>query len=84
MGVFFQTAFGVLCRAMKSLGSAQPAIWVPEGVVFSKIDADTGMLPIEESENTIFECFKEGTVPTEYTKKPDTVTEPDEFFKSDI
>ncbi len=57
---------------------------VPEGVVFSKIDAKTGLLPIAESEKTIFECFKEGTVPGEYTKKPDTVSEPDEFFKSDL
>ena len=54
---------------------------VPEGVVFSKIDAETGLLPIPESTNTVFECFKEGTVPTEYTKKPDTVTEEEEFFK---
>jgi penicillin-binding protein 1A len=57
---------------------------VPEGVVFSKIDAKTGLLPIPESEKTIFESFKEGTVPTEYTKTPDTLTEPEEFFKSDM
>ncbi len=57
---------------------------VPEGVVFSKIDAETGLLPIPESEKTIFECFKEGTVPTEYTKKPDSMTEPEEFYKSDM
>jgi penicillin-binding protein 1A len=54
---------------------------VPEGVVFSKIDAETGLLPITESKKVIFECFKEGTAPTEYTKKPNTVTEPDEFYK---
>jgi penicillin-binding protein 1A len=54
---------------------------VPEGVVFSKIDAETGLLPIPESKKTIFECFKEGTVPTEYTKRPDAVTEPEEFYK---
>jgi penicillin-binding protein 1A len=54
---------------------------VPEGVVFSKIDADTGLLPIAESENTFFECFKEGTVPTEHTKRPDAVVEEEQFFK---
>lgn len=54
---------------------------VPEGVVFSKIDAKTGLLPIAESQKTIFECFKEGTAPTAYTKKPDTVSEPEEFYK---
>jgi penicillin-binding protein 1A len=57
---------------------------VPEGVVFAKIDAETGLLPIPESKHTIFECFKEGTVPTEYTKKPDTVTDAEEFFKLDM
>jgi len=57
---------------------------VPEGVVFAKIDAETGLLPIPESKETIFECFKEGTLPTEYTKKPDTVTEAEEFFKLDM
>jgi penicillin-binding protein 1A len=55
---------------------------VPEGVVFSKIDAKTGLLPVPESEKTIFECFKEGTVPTEFTKRPDTVTDPEDFYKS--
>lgn len=54
---------------------------VPEGVVFSKIDAETGLLPIRESKKVIFECFKEGTAPTEYTKKPNAVTEPEEFYK---
>ena len=57
---------------------------VPEGVVFAKIDAETGKLPIPESKKTIFECFKEGTVPTEYTPKPGTITEPEQFFKQNM
>lgn len=57
---------------------------VPEGVVFAKIDAETGLLPIPESKKTRFECFKEGTVPTEYTKKPDTIVDAESFFKSDM
>lgn len=57
---------------------------VPEGVVFAKIDAETGLLPIPESKKTIFECFKEGTIPTEYTPKPGRVTEPEQFFKQDM
>jgi penicillin-binding protein 1A len=57
---------------------------VPDGVVFAKIDAETGLLAIPESKTTIFECFKEGTVPTEYTKKPGSITEPDDFFKTDM
>jgi penicillin-binding protein 1A len=57
---------------------------VPKGVVFSQIDAETGLLPIPESAETIFECFKEGTVPTEYTPKPDSVTEAEQFYKTDM
>jgi penicillin-binding protein 1A len=57
---------------------------VPEGVVFAKIDAETGLLPIPESRKTRFECFKEGTVPSTYTKKPDTIVDAESFFKSDM
>ena len=57
---------------------------VPGGVVFAKIDAETGLLPIPESRKTIFECFKEGSVPTEFTPKPGAITEPAQFFKLDI
>ena len=57
---------------------------VPEGVVFAKIDAKTGLLPIEESEKVVFECFKEGTVPTEHTPKPDAAGTSDELFKEGI
>jgi penicillin-binding protein 1A len=54
---------------------------VPEGIVFSRIDAETGLLPIPESKETIFECFKDGTVPTEYTQAPDAIADPEDFFK---
>jgi len=57
---------------------------VPKDVVFVQIDADTGKLPIPESKRTIFECFKEGTVPTEYTRKADSMTEAEHFFKTDF
>ena len=71
---------------MKYVLADKPAkvFHIPERVVFSKIDAETGLLPIPESKKTIFECFKEGTVPTEYTKKPDSINEPENFFKSDM
>ncbi|MCP3923632.1 MAG: PBP1A family penicillin-binding protein [Desulfobacterales bacterium] len=54
---------------------------VPEGVVFAKIDAETGLLPIPESKKTIFECFKEGTIPKEYSPKPDAIDENEEIWK---
>ncbi|MEN8691560.1 MAG: PBP1A family penicillin-binding protein [Desulfobacterales bacterium] len=57
---------------------------VPEGVVFTQIDATTGLLPVAESSKTIFECFKEGTVPTEYAPRPGVATEPEQFFKMDM
>jgi penicillin-binding protein 1A len=57
---------------------------VPDEVMFAKIDAKTGLLSIPESEKTIFECFKEGTAPTEYTKKPGTISGSGEFFKLDM
>jgi penicillin-binding protein 1A len=56
----------------------------PEGIVFAKIDADTGLLPVPESKEVIFECFKEGTVPTKYSKRPNEVTEVEDLFKKDI
>ena len=81
-----RAASPIWLRFMKRILQDKPvrAFQVPEGVVFSKVDAETGLLPIPESEKTIFECFKEGTVPTEYTKKPNTLTEPEQFFKSDM
>jgi penicillin-binding protein 1A len=57
---------------------------VPEGVVFAKIDADTGLLPAPDTKHTIFECFKEGTVPAETSQTPHAPTESEEFFKSDM
>jgi penicillin-binding protein 1A len=56
----------------------------PEGVVFAKIDAETGLLPVPESRKTLFECFKEGTVPLEYSKRPGEVKETEDFFKKDL
>ena len=43
---------------------------VAEGVVFAKIDAKTGLLASPYSENTVFQAFKEGTEPKEYSPRP--------------
>ncbi len=71
---------------MKNTLEGKPArtFNVPEGIIFAKIDPKTGLLPIKESEKTIFECFKEGTVPTEHTPKPDTASDSEELFKQGI
>ncbi len=65
-------------------GRPERAFQVPDGVVFARIDAETGLLPVPETERTIFECFKEGTVPKKHSERSDSVTAPDRFFKSDI
>jgi penicillin-binding protein 1A len=39
---------------------------VPDGIVFVKINPETGYYPVTKNEKTIFECFKEGTLPTSY------------------
>ncbi len=58
---------------------------VPEGIVFAKIDAETGLLPGKSSKKIRFECFKEGTVPTMHTPGPDKdAGRPEELFKSGI
>jgi penicillin-binding protein 1A len=57
---------------------------VPEGIVFTKIDAETGLLPIPESKETVFVSFKEGTEPTEYSKRPDDIADTGDFFKKDL
>lgn len=44
----------------------------PEGVTFVKIDSETGMLASAYSEETVFQAFKKGTEPTEYTPKPES------------
>jgi penicillin-binding protein 1A len=55
-----------------------------EGIVFAQIDAETGLLPVPESRKTILECFKEGTVPSQHSKRPGEVKDTEDFFKKDL
>ena len=43
---------------------------VPEGVVFAKIDAETGLLASPHSKKTVFQAFREGEEPKEHAEKP--------------
>ena len=43
---------------------------VPDGIVFAKIDAKTGLLASSYSEKTVFQAFKAGAEPTKYTPRP--------------
>jgi penicillin-binding protein 1A len=56
----------------------------PEGIVFARIDSETGLLPIPESTDVIFECFKKGTVPTEHTPPKSVVTDSEDFYKLEL
>ncbi|MBW1852798.1 MAG: hypothetical protein JRJ15_15545 [Deltaproteobacteria bacterium] len=56
---------------------------VPEHVVFAKIDAKTGLLAGAYSEDTVFQAFREGTEPKEYSPKP-TTPKSGQFFQFDM
>ncbi|HEJ83943.1 MAG TPA: penicillin-binding protein, partial [Desulfobacteraceae bacterium] len=43
---------------------------VPDGVVFAKIDTETGLLAGRHSRKTVFQSFVEGTQPEVYSPKP--------------
>lgn len=45
---------------------------VPEGVVFAKIDVRTGLLASSYSEETVFQAFREGMEPKEYSPEPES------------
>ena len=55
---------------------------IPEGIVFAKIDAKTGLLASPGAQEVIFECFKEGTQPTTYSSEV-PFSEDEDFLKSD-
>jgi len=43
---------------------------IPEGIVFERINPETGFAPQSKSEPVIFECFKEGTQPIKFAPVP--------------
>jgi penicillin-binding protein 1A len=56
---------------------------VPEGVIFAKIDSKTGLLASPYSKKTVFQAFKAGTEPKEYSPKPAS-PKSGQFFQLDI
>jgi penicillin-binding protein 1A len=76
---------GYMKRILENVPAS--AFPVPEGIVFVKIDSDTGMPAGPDSTDVIYECFKEGPAPESVLSKPDSEPaspEPEELFKSDI
>ncbi len=57
---------------------------VPQGIVFKKIDPETGLLASSNDDGAIFECFKEGTAPTVYVAEKPTSDQSTDFFKLDL
>jgi len=55
----------------------------PDGVVFAKIDPETGSLAGPESKKYIFECFLEGTEPTETVPGEEEGTD-EGFFRYEL
>ena len=55
----------------------------PKGVVFAKIDPETGLLAKPDSKKYVFECFLEGTAPTEYATE-DSESKKKGFFRYDL
>jgi penicillin-binding protein 1A len=55
---------------------------IPEGIVFAKIDPNTGLLAPPGAKEVVFECFKEGTQPTTYSGES-SGPEVQDFLKSD-
>ncbi len=54
---------------MQDVLEAEPkkSFSIPDGIVFVRIDPDTGYYPDPSTDEVIYECFKEGTLPTPFT-----------------
>jgi penicillin-binding protein 1A len=69
----------------KALGNEAAEDFVPpEGVVFARIDAKTGLPATEESAETVLECFKDGTLPTAQSQTQKSDLDSNAFFKMDV
>ena len=79
-----RTALPVWLQFMKKVTEDMPkSIFpVPGGVVFARIDPDTGLLAPPGMKGAVFESFKAGTVPKE-TAVPASFSPSGEFFKLD-
>ena len=56
---------------------------VPEGIVFAKIDPATGRLAGPATQNALFECFKDGTLPTDASAHSYNGNEPEDLSKTE-
>jgi penicillin-binding protein 1A len=77
-----RTATPVWLDYMKTTLEDKPVLDfdIPPRLVFAQIDADTGKLATDKTERAIFEVFREGTEPTEYTDRNKRSNQTQEFF----
>jgi len=78
-----RAAIPIWLSFMKDILGREPVrqFAIPSGVVFSKIDADTGTLPTSSTKKTVYECFKEGTGPNPLNNQKGGELSRDSFFK---
>jgi penicillin-binding protein 1A len=79
-----RTASPIWVSYMKKAVAGRPAknFSIPEGIVFAKINPQTGLFCPPGAKDCIFECFIEGTQPSQYTDETSTAGDED-FLKSD-
>lgn len=71
----------VACMQKALAGKPVKNFLIPDGIVFAKIDRNTGFLASPSTKDVIFECFKEGTQPTQYA--PEGASGGEDFLRSD-
>ncbi|MDH3974008.1 MAG: PBP1A family penicillin-binding protein [Deltaproteobacteria bacterium] len=72
-----RAALPVFVDFMKEVYEGQPVkdFPIPDGIVFAKIDAKTGLLAApDQTEDIVFEAFKEGTAPTKMASQAEVET----------
>lgn len=77
-------ALPIWLRFMQGATSRMPvrSFTVPEGLEFTKIDPETGLLASSSTQEAVFEVFKEGTAPKEYSSGA-SKTHSDDFLMID-
>ncbi len=80
-----RAALPVWLKFMEKVTEGTPArnFAIPEGIVFAKIDAETGLPAGPSTKETIFEAYKEGTAPTPASEEV-RPTHTERFFEMDI
>ncbi|MBF0452760.1 MAG: PBP1A family penicillin-binding protein [Candidatus Magnetomorum sp.] len=81
-----RAAIPIWLSFMESILTGKPVrkFSIPSGVVFSKIDADTGCLATPGTKNPLYECFKEGTSPNPPKNTLENNISQDSFFKKNF